>query len=193
MSVKVDKKICLRVSARLLRQGLLLAAVCLLWRRSGVMGQAATPSLTQRKINEMAATLERARLALIEDTGLRQAQEPLPIYLNRLVLPQSGEARVAYNARIEGYLKALGRTIAATAPARHAIDPRHADAANRQCWQRATQALNLLPLRMDKLQRAWREAKERDRTTGTVELGPELTQTLGLVIAAYSALRDARP
>ena len=190
MSANIECKPCFCARTLRLFRGLLLALMYLLPWRPAV---AATPLLSQRGINEMAAALESVRLTLIEDTGLRRPQEPLPVYLDRLALPQSGEAAGVYDSRMEGYLKSLRRAVVATAPARHSLFLRHTDAANQQCWQRAAQALSLLPARVDKLERAWRQARRGDRAAADPRLGGQLAQTLGLVLAGYSALRDARP
>ena len=62
-----------------------LAILSLIWPGSAG-AQSATP-FTQRRINEVAAALERARRALLEDTRLRRPGERLPDYLHRIAAP----------------------------------------------------------------------------------------------------------
>jgi len=151
--------------------------------------------LSQRKINEMAAALETARLALIEDTGLRRPGEPLAAYFDRVIQPQAGEPLVACALRVQGYIDSLSRAADATAAGRHLVAVDHTGTANRLSLRRAAQALSLLPVRVDKLKRAARHASQTSHF-GTVSyhhwLGAQFNETLELVLAAYSALRDAR-
>jgi hypothetical protein len=161
-------------------------------------GPGDAPATTQRQINGMAAALERARMALIEDTGLRQPQEPLSAYLDRIAAPQPGEAVTAYNVRLQGYLKAIEQAATATAPGRRVPPLRHADPANRQIWQRAAEALTRLPLSLQQARDAWKsvvseETRNSARTAPLHRLGAELNRSLAQILTAFGALRDARP
>lgn len=130
----------------------------------------------------------------MEDTGLRLPAEPLPAYLKRIARPLAGEAPETYRARIEGYLAALQRVSTVTASLRRAPPLRHASVANRISWERAIRALNYLPGRLVKVRAAWQQALRNPQSAAeTDELGRELHQTLQQLMAAFAALRDARP
>ncbi len=181
-----------------------VSLLCCLSSQWGALAQPHGTALTQRRINELAAVLQRARLALIEDTGLRRPQEPLPAYFSRIVGVGYGEAAPARVARIEGYIAALARAAQDTASIRQVPGLRNNDAANLQCWQRAVHALTLFPTRITKARAAWhdlRREETRNWQSSKMEvvaapyrrLGAELTQAVELLLVAYNALRDARP
>ncbi len=149
--------------------------------------------VTQRQINEWAAALQRARFTLIEDTGLRQPGETLDAYLRRVAQPLPGEKSPAYRTRIEGYIGALAQATHATAPARHIPQLRDGSQVNRQTWQRATRMLSLLPARLLRLRGAQQASQHPGGPESARSLEAELIQSMDVVLAAFSALRDARP
>ena len=67
----------------------------------------AASAVTQRRINEWAAALEQARWTLVEESGLRQPNETLHVYLYRVAQPLSAESPAQYTARIDSYLAAF--------------------------------------------------------------------------------------
>jgi hypothetical protein len=149
-------------------------------------------NMTQHRINEWAAALENARIALIEGTGLRHAGESLPSYLDRIAVPLPGESPAVYRARIARYLAALTQVTTATASARRLPRLSDADPANRQRWIRATQALSYLPTHLERLCVAWQARTQAD--SPAAHLFPaELHECLNLIIAALAELRDAYP
>ncbi len=157
-------------------------------------GRAAAPPptfVTQRRINEMAAALETARLALIEGTGLRRPGEGLTAYLYRIAAPLPGEPPTAFRAREQGYLAALTAAAAGTVPARRMPRLHDESPSNRQLWDRATHALSYLPKHLDRLQAAWRKRPEPNGSAPAFTT--ELRACLDLVIAALADLRDANP
>jgi hypothetical protein len=149
--------------------------------------------VTQHRINEMAAALERARVALIEETGLRQDGETLPGYLHRIAAPLPGEKPASYRIRIEGCLNALAQATDATAPIRRVPALQEAGEANRVLWQKIARSVGYLPRRMVKLHAAWKETLSKPNAADYSALGTELTQTLTLMIVALNDLRDTRP
>jgi hypothetical protein len=187
------------------------ANLCLVGLMIGlqVSGDAQSPgAFTQRRINEMAAALERAHDALVEETGLRQNGETLEAYLARLAAPLPGEKPDRRKARIDAYVAALAKATLATAPARRMPALRDADAENQRLWHRITQSLAHLPLRIRHTEAAWqREQKFAGNpksvtphvplrlTSGSSvnTLAVELSQTLRTLNEALDALRDARP
>jgi hypothetical protein len=149
--------------------------------------------VTQHRINEMAAVLDRARVALLEDTGLRQDGETLPGYLHRIAAPLPGEKPPAYRTRLEGCLNALAQATDATAPIRRIPTLQEAGEANRLLWQKIARSVGYLPRRMVKLHAAWKETLSKPNAASCSALGTEMTLTLTLMIVALNDLRDARP
>jgi len=149
--------------------------------------------VTQHRINEMAAALDRARVALLEEPGLRQEGETLPGYLHRIAAPLPGEKPASYRIRIEGYLDALAQATDSTAPIRRVPALQEAGEANRLLWQKIARSVGYLPRRMVKLHAAWKETLSKPSAAGYSTLGAELTQTLTLMIVALNDLRDTRP
>jgi hypothetical protein len=181
--------------------GLLPVLYCLLPQRvtaEPMDGEA----LSQRRINELAASLQRARLALIENTGLRRPQEPLLAYFLRIVEIGSGEADQAYQARIKGYMETLTVAEKDTASLRTLPTLRHNAPANQRQWQQAIGALHLLPARIQKIRALWQALQQKERAQQQEQanrqspyrrLGMEFTQAMELILVAYNALRDAEP
>jgi hypothetical protein len=149
--------------------------------------------VTQRRINEWAAALERARFAIVEDTRLRQPHETLDSYLKRIAQPLPGEPPAAYDRRITGYLDALSAAVDATEPARRMPALKDESLSNRQVWQRAVRDIGLLPKRVRLLRSAWQATWHLLSGRSVHSFGAELAQTLDLVLAAFASLRDARP
>jgi hypothetical protein len=157
-------------------------------------GTAKTPlPLTQPRINEFAAALDRVVRALVDDTGLRRPQEPLPTYLNRIAIPLPKETPSQYVSRTEGYLRSLEQASQATAPLRRLPPIQDTNPANRARWRRLTHTLSLLPRRIAKLRAAWKRESRHSPKPVPKTLGQEFAQTLNIVLSARDGLRDARP
>ncbi len=172
-------------------------------------GVTKTASLvTQRRINDWAASLEQVRFMLVEDTGLRRPNETLHVYLYRLAQPLPAETPAQYAARIDKYLAAFTQASAATIAARRMPILRDNRADNQRLWQRVVRSITLLPARIRKMQTVWSRTRKflLSGSSGTKQnrissyngvnsaaIGSELEQTLDVVIEARSALRDARP
>ncbi len=160
--------------------------------------QAAPTSLTQRDINVMAAGVEDARSALIDNAGLRHPGEDLNIYLRRIALPLQGETPTHYKTRIERYLNLLARSVEATQPGQRLPALRDTDAPNRALWQRTVHALQLFPARVAHTKAAWEHTQYAAKTKAksgaqASSFDVELAQTVSLLIAIDDNLRDARP
>ena len=167
-----------------------------------VGAQAAPRLLTQRDINVMAANIEDARTALIDNAGLRHPGEDLHLYLRRIARPLQGETSNAYTTRIQRYLDLLARSAQTTQPGQHLPALRDNSPANRALWERTTRALQLFPARVVHTQTAWQRALILNHSTpvnGTIgkakpiSFDAELAQTVGLLIAIDDGLRDAKP
>lgn len=149
--------------------------------------------LMQYRINELAADLLKARRALNEETGLRQPNEPLHTYCERIAAPLPNESPIAYKTRLSGYIETLAQTIRATADARRVPLLRDNSTANRELWQRATTKLSYLPKRLARLRAVWQQQRLHPGVGTETALGAEMEETLLLMQNAYQALRDARP
>lgn len=156
-------------------------------------GQTRLPTLfTQRDINALAAPLAVAHYRLLSGQPPRLARESVGLYLHRLAQKQAGETPNAYQARIAGYLQTFQQAARITAPGRTIPAPLRDDSpANRQRWQAIARALSPLPRRVEKTRRAGLLAQNDARFRAA--LGDEMTQTLGLILAAEENLRDALP
>jgi hypothetical protein len=141
-------------------------------------------------------------MALVEDTGLRRPGEAISTYVDRIACHQPGET--TYEARVVGYLDVLDQAAHATAAGRSVPPLQHADAANRQIWQRVAQALSQLPVSVREARAGWRDVMREERRNWQSpdpkiagapyrRLGAALNRSLAQILAAYSALRDARP
>jgi len=172
--------------------------LCLLWVFLVALPAAAQnspASLTQRRINEIAAALERAHYQLIEGTGARHSGETLPDYFAHLMAKLPQETPAQHKARIEGYLAALSRVTSASAPLRRMPVLNDNSARNRQVWQRAVQALAELPGYTSRLRTEWpHEAQKLSSPAAKPDsFDSELAHAVWLVTTALSALRDAQP
>jgi len=147
---------------------------------------------TQRRINETAATLERARRGLLETPHLRQTGEGWPDYIRRVTVPLPGETPAVYRKRLEGYVDTLEEATRATAAARQMPILKETGDANRKFWTRVNQDLIALPGRILRLRELIPQAAGGDHKVRET-LGTEMTQTLQLLIDAQNALRDALP
>lgn len=169
----------------------LLCAGALLAQGSGA-ARSSTAPLTQRRINAMAAALEQARHALIEEAGLRLPGEGLPTYLARIAAPLPGERAAAYKTRLDSYLAALDRAVEATAAARRMPRLRDESLENRRLWERAARIASYMPARNARLRLAWKRVANGAEPPSR-RLPQELRASLNLVLSLLDALRDARP
>jgi hypothetical protein len=154
-----------------------------------------TPSpLTQQRINEFAAALDRAVRTLVDDAGLRHPQEPLPAYFKRIVVLLPTETPTQYGVRLEGYLRNLEQSAQATGSLRKTPPLQDTTPANQARWQRIVHTLSLLPARIKKLRAVYRRERSHKLPANAPRtLAQEFHQTLILVLSARDNLRDARP
>jgi hypothetical protein len=160
--------------------------------------------MSQRRINELAAALQQARLNLIENTGLRQPQEPLPGYFLRMAYPSTTVNDEVRQKRIAEFIATTKRVARDTASIRNLPMLSHNDTANVQLWLKAVRAVDRLPVCITRLKAAWQAVRQDElRNSQSSDpavagapyrrLGAELTQTTELILVAYNALRDAKP
>jgi len=160
-------------------------------------------AITQRAINEVAAPVEMARRALLEEAGLRRPGEGLSVYVRRIALPLSGESNATYKKRIARYLTLLADS-AKVALMLSAVPALHdTSAANKAQWDHLVHVLPILQGRVHKTEVAWQQAlKNAQRLTATAKeevsaknahFDTELEETMQVVLAASNTLRDARP
>jgi hypothetical protein len=161
--------------------------------------QTLRPAFTQRSINEMAAAVEATRLALIDDAALRKPGEAITPYVRRIALPLPAETKAKYFARINGYLALLEQSAQATKAGRALPAIRDNSAANTAEWKRTVGALQYLPARLQKTERAWGSTQRMFDIASSApsarlsRFDLELEQTVQIVIAASDGLRDVKP
>ncbi len=172
---------------------------CLLCRPSQARQNAAAP-LSQRGINEMAASVEQARRTLLDDAHLRRPGEDLSAYLRRVALPLPAETKPQYFTRVGAYVTALEQSAGGTRTGRRMPALRDADAFNQEQWTRAVRALQILPARVLKTQAAWRRVQASydpaapDGLQGAqMQFAAQMEQTVQVVIASDDALHNAKP
>ena len=150
-------------------------------------GQTVGP-LSQRRINESAASLLTAERAVLEAPRLRQPNEPLPDYCRRLVLTLPQETEAQRRTRINGYFAELEKATAQTATLRTVPPLCDSTPENRKRWRTISVSLSDLPRCLRRL-----HADLTREKSAPAALPTELTQTLYALHAAKEALRDARP
>lgn len=164
-------------------------------------GAQASGRLDQRRLNELAASLQKAHRALIEETRLRREGEHLEVYMARIAAPLPNENQDRYRARVERYLAAIRQAEQATHTYRAVPVLSDRSPGNVTLWKNACRLIADLPVRVTKTQAEWRtvQAEERrahppaEKDRAIQAFGLELTETLRLVKDASDALRDARP
>ena len=148
--------------------------------------------VTQAKINDYAAAIERCKRELLESPHLRIRGETLPVYMNRICGVLPAESRTQYLHRVAGYVRSMEHAVEATDGGRIVPTLVHADAANTAHWARISKDLGYLPKRMDHVRDAWRIAEHAPDGNGA-QLGSEMAETLQLMLDAFGHLRDAAP
>ncbi len=170
----------------------------------------AAQTITQRDINVMAASIEDARSALIDNAGLRQPGEDLNRYLRRIALPLPGETPTNYKTRVKRYLELLTGSVEATRFHRRLPLLRDTGSANRALWEHMMRDLQQFPARVAHTQAAWQRVQHVSKASPSAvstknakvsanqsviaaHFDSELAQTVSLLIAIDDGLRDARP
>jgi len=171
----------------------LYTLMCLFLACSRAASAQSGPAVSQRRVNDYAASLERCRREILETPHLRLAGEPLPAYLARVCTLLPGEAKTAYLNRVSGYVRSVAIAVDSTESARVLPTLKHADSSNLALWTRAVRDLGYLPKRMTFVRAAWRGAELQTDPAHCSELATQMLQTLQLMIDAYSNLRDAEP
>ena len=168
----------------------ILCSVCL--AMPGARASAAD-TVSQTRINEWAAKLLKAHLAIIETPGLRRNGERLDLYLQRIAAPLPDESAAQWRLRQQEYAAALIRVADPRGLCTAAPRLRDTGARNVANWRKATNASALLPERCAKAVAAIKNA-ETEYSAGTArEAGVEMTRALFILKDAFEALREARP
>jgi hypothetical protein len=150
--------------------------------------------MTQRRINELAATLLRAHRALIEEPGIRRADERLEAYMSRIAAPLPGETDAHYREREEGYVSAVERAAAYRGLLATRPTLRDRSVANLADWSRAEKVAAALPAAAARVRAAWiSDRRGRPGAGETARLAGGLTEAVLLLKTAFEALRDAQP
>ena len=169
------------------RRSMLCAVLFLI----GMLLSAPGHALTQRGINELAASLLRTHRLIVEEPGLRLPQEALPAYFQRLLSAQPGEKTAARKARIEVYLNSMHQSTESSSDARKTPSLHNVSPANRELWTQITQYLSDLPGDLRKAIATWR--REAAGSSGLKESSEAFARFFWHVQNAYAALRDALP
>ncbi len=152
--------------------------------------------LTQRRINDYSAALEKCRRSLLVSPGLRKQGETLPAYILRIAARLPGEDSAGYLKRENSYIDILQEASDSTASARVVPALKDTSAANVTLWKRAARDLGYLPKRMAQVRSAEGSASVQPAAQHggpAPALATEMLTTIQLVIDAFSNLRDARP
>lgn len=143
----------------------------------------------QRRINELAAILQRPQNALSDSKNLRKEGETLESYMTRLSTRGQGETEQRRNLRIEGYLLVLEKTSEEAKRWRRPAKRDDSSAGNLKLWSLIWKAINALPVRIEKTKSVWKRLQSGE----TAPLGVELSASLRTLKIGIDALRDARP
>src|SRR5437868_2953479 len=140
-----------------LKLSLLFAVLCVT-----IQANAFADSITQHRINELAARCVTAQMAM---SGLHGKQKP-------------GETAEQFKTRIKGYLDALDTVDKALAPIHQVPSLVNRGADNTQLWQRVSAAATRLSGEVSDVKAAWKaHPTEGDKA----KLGPKLAQALATV------------
>jgi hypothetical protein len=149
--------------------------------------------LTQRRVNDYSAALERCRRSILVSPGLRGQIEPLPAYISRVSARLPGEDTYHYQIRVRSYIAAIEAAAESTASARMLPTLKNNSVANLSLWRRAVRDLGYLPKRIVQVRSAEQSAIHDPGASTAKSLASELLITIQLILDAYSNLRDARP
>lgn len=149
-----------------------------------------TIAITQRCINQWAASADDVRHALIVDTGLRLPGEQLDAYLRRIAQPLLHEPPQAYKKRIESYFTIFQKAnndlgIIRTIPALQ-----NRTSANLRTWQQIVLDVRSLPRQLKYLQLDWRQ---HNTVQGRQHFAVQFDAVTNLYLTLYNLLRNALP
>ncbi len=143
----------------------------------------------QRRINELAAILQRPQNALSDSKNIRKEGETLESYMIRLLTRGQDETEKGQNLRIEGYVLALKNTSEEAKSWQRPAKRDDSSVGNLKLWSLIWKAIDALPVRVEKTQSVWKRLKSGK----TAPLGVELSASLRTLKIGIDALRDARP
>ena len=155
------------------------------------------PTMTQRRINELAAMVEQAQALLMEAPKLRKPNEPLAIYLKRLLHPLPSETAEGYKVRVQGYLQMFEQLAEATSVARKLPNLAHQTQENRLVWRKLNDAMNAIPAQSQKLRALWKATlqapKPNAKASTLARLNAETLMMVAILAKARQQLRVALP
>ncbi len=143
----------------------------------------------QRRINEAAASLERARRAILETPRLRRGKEDLSAYFGKIFSPGAG--RPVLMKDWKPFAAALERAAHETVGYRKLPPLLDTSSQNRKWWEGAVSALGRLPQKIQEIKAAGQ--KKPDASGGNEALAKAFASTLLVLIEARDGLRNARP
>ncbi len=149
--------------------------------------------ITQRGINNYAAALQRARYAVIENTGLRNPGEALVPYLMRISSPLPGESRSKFLARVSKYISAIINASKETEDLKSAPDLIDTDQVNRKAWNHAVRYSLLFPREVVKLKSDWNHVKKKNSIESSRRFQNEFINCIQTDLAEFDILRDVLP
>ena len=141
-------------------------------------------TLTQRKINGIAAKIEQALSAILETPKLRRSNESIRSYCQRLTARSTNEVTEQYRKRLTQYADSIERAVPSGMTGGKLPALAETSAVNQARWKRLAKAFSYLPVRVKKVRTALASGQN---------VAPELEQTLALLLSARDELRDARP
>jgi hypothetical protein len=165
-----------RFSVRIRRARALFYCCLLLTAWAQILGRAQPrgAALTQRRINEIAASCITAHMAL---QGAKEGRRPT-------------ETSAQFRMRVEGYLAALARVSREVEPVRLLPVLRDRRPENVRRWRKIMAAASQLPAEVWAVRAAWDAyAKQPDGS----RLDHKLLAALTTVMEILNGLRDARP
>ncbi len=148
-----------------------------------------TPAALQRDINRRAAVVDSLRHSLLDGPGERTPGESVQQYLTGFVKLRAKETSAAYRKRVKYYVTAALNTstvlkgLAIPAPGAH--DEPYSTAA----WKEIVKLQQFLPRSAKRLGSAFNLTAHTGRPLSPAPL----ITLINLELAAYQALRDARP
>ncbi len=179
----------MRIFSRMKSAFAFICFFCLLALSSGLALGQENEVAEQRRINELAAVLSRAR-TVIEDAKIpRKEREKLENYTLRLINRGQYETEQVRIIRIDGYLNALQKATDEATGWRRPAKRTDAGADNLKLWGIVWKTVDSLPTRLSKTKSAWKRLKSNESSA----LGAELSASLRTLKTGIDALRDVRP
>ena len=171
----------------------LLALAFILFVGVGRVDAQNQSSASQRRINELAALFFRMQHTFSSSKSpynvTRSENETLEAYTEKLSKPLLHESKALYEARIEGCLETLKKTIIEATLWKRPSTLKDASQNNRERWNSVYKSIDALRARFSHVQSEWGEQKAGRSS----HLGSEFALTLRILKTGYETLRDVKP